>query len=154
MLLQPTITQAHEGGELGIEIQVERVPPGETLPIVGSDWAASAPLEVWLQPAGQPRIRLGTILTGPDGHFLASVQIPSSAPSGPAAVEVVSTYGVRDTALVTIDPAAPPASARPGTIAGDSPADEIDPFPFIALAGAITAVLLMGYKTRRAKAVA
>lgn len=154
MLFQPSIGSAHEGGTLGIEIPVERIAPGDELPIIGADWAVSSPLEVWLQPAGQARIRLGSLMTGADGHFLTAVRIPSSTPAGPAAIEVVSTYGVRDTAVVSIDPAAPRPSPLPGTTATGVPAGQIDPVPLVALAGAIGALLLLGFKTRRPKIVA
>jgi hypothetical protein len=148
-LTQPPFATAHEGGTLGIEIPVERIAPGDELPIIGADWAVRSPLEIWLQPAGQPRIRLGSVLTGADGHFLVNIGIPASVPSGPAALEVVSTYGVRDTGVVLIDPTAPPPSPLAGSSSSGSSEGEPDPFPLIALGGAIAALLFLGFKTRR-----
>lgn len=154
VFLLPAIGQAHEGGTLGIEIPVERIAPGDELPIIGADWAVGAPLEVWLQPAGQARIRLGSVMTGADGHFLTAVRIPESAPSGPAAIEVVSTYGVRDTGVVTIDPTAPRPSSMPGATDAGPSADNVDPFPLIALGAALAALILLAFKTRRPKLAA
>ena len=152
VLFHPTLARAHEDGTLGIELPVERIAPGDELPIIGADWAARAPLEVWLQPVGQPRIRLGSVITGADGHFLAKFVIPVSVPPGPAALEVISTYGVRDTGVLMIDPAAPPASSLIGTTSAGSPTDVIDPFPLIALGGAIAALLLLVTRTRGRRA--
>jgi hypothetical protein len=71
-------------------------------------------------------------------------------PSGVAVIQVVSTYGVLDTAVVTIDPAATQPSIPPGIAPPRETApDGVDPVPFIALTGAIGALVILVARTRR-----
>jgi hypothetical protein len=141
---------AHEGGEFGITIPVERVPPGADLPLVGAEWAADSFLEVRLQAGGSEFTTIGTTRTDNAGHFATALRLPESLPPGVAVIQVISTYGVLDTAVVTIDPAAPPPSLAPDIAsATDTTAAGLDPVPFVALAGAVGALGLLVVRTRR-----
>lgn len=142
--------QGHEGGEFGITIPVERVPAGASLPIVGAEWASDSRLEVRLQASGSEFTTIGVIQTDSAGHFATAVRLPNALPSGVAVIQVVSTYGVLDTAVVTIDPAAPQPSIPPGIAPPRETApDGVDPVPFIALTGAIGALVILVARTRR-----
>jgi hypothetical protein len=143
---------AHEGGELGIEIRVERVAPGDVLPVIGADWAPGAVLEIRLLGANGQETPLGTIRVGADGHFAASLRVPGSVTAGPAAVQARSDYGVLDTTLVVIDPAAPAASSPVGATAGEGAGASAgtDVVPFAALGLAVVALAVLVRKTRAA----
>lgn len=144
------VALAHEGGELGVQLTVERIAPGDSLPIVGTDWAIDVFLDVWMQFPGGDRVRIGSVRTGPDGHFLAALPVPATAPTGPAAVEVVSTYGVRDTVLVEVDPTAPRPSIPTGTTSGEpGSGGAFDPVPIVALATAVGLLGLLVLRTRK-----
>ncbi len=132
---------AHDDGEVALEVTVERVPPGGTLPIVGRDWAAQAPLVIDLI-VGTTSTRLGTVTTGPDGHFDSALRLPPDAPVGPASIDARASNGVIERAFFAIDPAAPDV----GTVSTDS--EGIDPVPFVAMGIAVVALLTLVARSR------
>lgn len=141
---------AHDGGEFGIEIPVDRVAPGAALAIVGAEWAPNTELEVRLQANGSEPSRIATIRTDSDGHFDTAVPLPDVLPAGSALIQVVSTYGVLDSAVVTIDPAAPRASpALDVSVVAGAADGALDPFPLAALAAAAGGLGLLVVRTRR-----
>jgi len=147
-LLGVTSAHAHDGGEFGIDIPVERVAPGDDLPIIGAEWAPNSVLEVGLQPSGAGLERIGAIRTDADGHFETVVRLPARVVSGLGVIQVTSRNGVLASDVVTIDPAAPPTGAdSPGL--DTAPNAELDPFSVVALAAAVLAMGLLVVKTRR-----
>lgn len=141
---------AHEGGTIGLEVAVERAPPGGTLPLIGEDWAPGEPLRITIMVGSTTR-ELGIVKAGADGHFVAGVILPRDLPSGPADVDARSQSGVIERAFVTIDPNAPdpsPRSARPGP-AMES-VDDIDVVPFVAAGLAVVGLSVLLLRTRRA----
>jgi hypothetical protein len=148
--LPTSLVAAHEGGELAISIPVERIAPGDDLPVIGEDWAPAEVLEVSLQQ-GTEVTDLGAVRTGADGHFVRSIPIPATLTPGPVIIEVASAAGVRARAVVTIDPDAPAPSFQ--TQDGESThilADEgIDLVPIVALLAAFGALGVLFIRTRR-----
>ena len=143
---------AHDGGEFGVTIPVERIAPGADLPIEGADWAPGATLEVRLQSAGLDAVTIARIRTNDDGHFATAVRLPDPLPPGTATIQVVSDYGVLDTAVVTIDPSAPPPPPLPsgdGGVIDAAAAGSTDLVPLLALGLAGLAISILVLKPRR-----
>ena len=133
-----------------MEIPAERVPPGSSLPLIGLDFFPGEALQVRLTgPAGATD--LGVVRAGADGHFEAFLDLPRDAPAGPYTVDAISTSGITVRALVTIDPAAPPASYAPvfPTAAQRNPAPDVDLVPIVAGGLAVLALVVLVLRTRR-----
>jgi hypothetical protein len=142
---------AHDGGQFGVEIPAERIPPGAELPLVGAEWAPDVTLEVNVQSGDAPARSIARIQTDEHGHFATLIDLPDDLPEGTIAVQVRSDYGVLDTAVVTLDASAPPYVPAPGDILALPPAappEGLDPFPVIALAAALLALLVLFLRTR------
>ena len=139
---------AHEGGTIGLEVAVERVRPGGTLPLVGEDWAPGEPLRITIIVGSTTR-ELGIVKAGADGHFVASVVLPRDLPSGPADVDARSQSGVIERAFVSIDPDAPDPSPGPTDAVAAAGGDEIDVVPFVAAGLAVAGLGVLLLRTRR-----
>jgi MYXO-CTERM domain-containing protein len=136
-----------------MEIPVERLPPGSTLPLIGLDFFPGEALQIQLTgPAGATDI--GIVKAGPDGHFEAFLAVPVDAVAGPYTVDAISQSGIIIRALVTIDPLAPPASYEPvfPTAAERSPPPEVDLVPFAAAGLALLGLGVLFLRTRRSTA--
>jgi hypothetical protein len=144
---------AHDGATTSMEIPVERLPPGSTLPLIGLDFFPGEALQIQLAgPAGATDI--GIVKAGPDGHFEAFLAVPVDAVAGPYTVDAISQSGIIIRALVTIDPLAPPASYDPvfPTAAERSPPPDVDLVPFAAAGLALLGLGVLFLRTRRSTA--
>jgi hypothetical protein len=145
---------AHDGALTSMEIPAERLPPGSTLPLIGLDFFPGEALQIRLTGPGGAT-ELGVVRAGPDGHFESFLDLPADLPAGPYTVDAISQSGIIIRALVTIDPAAPPASYDPlfSTAAERSPAPDVDLVPFAAAGLALVALGLLVLRTRRSTAI-
>jgi len=146
---------AHDGAVTSLEIPAERIPPGSAMPLVGLDFFPGERLRIVLTGADGQVTALGSVQAGGDGHFETSFDLPLVLASGVVSIDAVSGSGIMVRALVTIDPAAPPASYDPvfPTLAEEQPGPGVDVVPFFAGGLAIAALAALVLRTRRTSAV-
>lgn len=103
-------------------LQPDHVVRGGTLTAIGADFFGGDSLDVRFVVGSSSR-SIGTVVAGDDGHFTASIVIPSDVPVGPAALDFVSGSGIVQRVLFEVDPGDPiPPSAPPAGQDGE-PAD-------------------------------
>lgn len=141
---------AHDGSSTSLQIPVEWIPPGSSMPIVGLDFFPGERLRVVLVDATGTSIALGSVQARADGHFESSLDVPTGVAEGLASVDAISESGIIVRALVTIDLAAAPASYRPvfPTAVDETPAPAIDVVPLIAGGLAVLALATLAVRTR------
>lgn len=176
MAALPGAAVAHEGAARLI-LDPDRVNPGGVVVVRGEDLGADDEMRVALV-GGTGRTELATITSDGQGHFSVAIQVSAEAPVGVYAVEAVGPSGVKLTAAMFVEGApviegggAPPgqdeglpailpsaggqvvsgpmATIRPISASTGGPTSEVDLVPFLALAGALGALGLLFWRTRR-----
>jgi hypothetical protein len=144
-----TVSRAHEGGEFGVEVLAERVPPGAGLPLRGAEWQANSVLSVRIRAGTSSFVELSAIRTDNDGHFETTVPLPGDLPAGPATIEVASPNGVIASAVVTVDPDSPAPSGFAQTAGAVDPESVgFDPFSLLALLALGTTGVVLALRAR------
>jgi|GEM_PF-3906477 len=153
-LVGPGGTFAHDGSTTSLEVPVERVPPGSSMPLVGLDFFPGERLSVVLNGADGSSVILGSVQAGADGHFETFLDLPVDLVTGVVGIDAISDSGIIVRAFVTIDPTAPAASYDPvfPTLAEQQPAPDVDLVPVAALGLAIAGLAVLSLRTRRSSA--
>jgi hypothetical protein len=142
-LLQPLAVLAHGGGEPLIHVPADHIEPGQSFQLIAADLGPNARVTLELA-AGDQRVSLGTVTSGPDGHFETTLALPQSFPEGYAQLTATSDEGSFASAWVRVgagqDLGLPPAS--------NPAAPWIDPSLILVPIGAIVLFLVWRFRAR------
>lgn len=101
VLVQPMAALAHGGGEPLIHVPADHLEPGQSFTLIAADLGPSAQVTLELAASDQ-KVSLGTVTTGPDGHFEATLTLPASFPVGYAYLTATSDEGSFASAWVRV----------------------------------------------------
>ena len=143
-LAAPLSTLGHFGGAAYIVVPVDHVNPGERFEVVGGDLTPNSNVVFRFRRDESTVPVPGTVTSGPDGHFTASLAMPADYPTGYALLEAEAADGTRTTTWVLIGARTSETPAPPG-----QPAWWTDPSVIVlgvAIAGGIGALGFAAYK--------
>src|SRR5919108_2561576 len=80
--LTTPVASAHFGGGAYIIVPLDHVTPGQTFDVIGADLTPQARLSFRVVRDGEDFPLVSNVTTGADGHFSATVAVPSTYPNG------------------------------------------------------------------------
>jgi hypothetical protein len=145
VLVRPMAALAHGGGEPLIHVPADHLEPGQSFTLIAADLGPSARVTLELA-ADDQRISLGTVTTGADGHFEATLTLPGSFPVGYAQLTATSDDGSSASAWVRVgtgpEVATPPAA--------DQDAQWLDASLILIPVGAVILFIIWRFRGRTA----
>ena len=144
MMAAPPSVVAHEGAEAWLHVPADHVPAGGSFEIWGNDLPPESDVTLRLA-AGPQTLDLGVARSDAEGHFVKTVQMPSTIPAGYVELVVSTSEGASASTWVLVGSRSAQSGPMPDTGA------EIDPSLIVLgvlLGGAVGGV---GYLLLRPK---
>jgi hypothetical protein len=145
-LVQPMAALAHAGGEPLIHVPADHLEPGQPFHLIAADLGPSARVTLELAATDQ-KLSLGTVTTGPDGHFESTLTLPASFPVGYAELTATSDDGSFASTWVRVG--AGPEVATPPT--ADQDAQWFDASLILIPVGAVILFIIWRFRGRPAR---
>ncbi len=142
----PASALAHQGGEPLLVIPVDHIVPGETFPVVAADLGPESAVTIEIATADGV-VPLGTVTTGPDGHFQTVLVMPSAVDEGYLLISARAADGSEASTWVRIGQAGESPAATPSS----NPGFWVDPSLLLLIGGAALAVAAWFVRSRRTR---
>jgi hypothetical protein len=142
----PASALGHQGGQPLLVIPMDHLVPGESFPVVAADLAPDAVVTIAIATADGD-VHLGTVTSGPDGHFQTTLVLPSDIPEGYLLISARTSDGSEASTWVRIGSVAESPAPTP---AGTGVDFWIDPSLLLLLGGLGLGLAAWFIRSRRA----
>lgn len=110
----PPSILAHFGGSAYILVPVDHVNPGERFDVIGGDLTPNSNVEFRFERDESTVPVPGTVTSGPDGHFTATLVMPATFPTGYALLVAEAADGTQTSTWVLVGARTSQTPSAPG----------------------------------------